>query len=499
MSSKFYITTAIAYTNAPPHIGFALELCQADAIARYRRLAGDRVFFLTGTDEHGQKNAKSAAQAGSMPREFVYGMAEKFKNLAAELNISNDYFIRTSDVEAHWPGAQEIWRLLAKEGKLYRKNYQGLYCEGCEVFKKPSDLVEGKCADHRREPEVIEEENWFFRLSDYQKELELIIREDKLKIYPESRKNEVLAFMAQGLDDISFSRPSKDLSWGVPVPDDPTQTMYVWCDALTNYLTGIGYPNNAARFEEFWPADIHLIGKDILRFHAVIWPAMLLAVGLPLPRALFVHGHILSLGQKMSKSLGNVVDPVEVMSGYGTDALRYFLLKEIPPTQDGDFTHERFHEIYNADLVNGLGNLLARTLAMGEKYGKAVSPHENSQHDTVTRAWREYRAAAEEYRFPEALHAAWSLVRHANEHIDREEPWKLLQSHSDKLGDILADLVFLLGNVAWMLEPYLPATAENMMRQLGLSSDQDTAWNKQELLLRKGNPLFPRKDFPSSN
>ena len=305
--NKFYITTSIAYVNAPPHIGFALESLQADVLARWRRQKGEEGFFLTGTDEHGAKIARAAEVAGKTPRELVDENAEKFRELKKSLNLSWDNFIRTSDEKVHWPVAQELWRRLEKAGDLYKKSYQGLYCVGHEAFVTQKDLENGKCRDHQKEPEIIEEENWFFRLSKYSEVIKEKVESGELKIVPETRKNEILSLLREGLEDISFSRPSKDLSWGVPVPDDDTQTMYVWADALSNYISGRG---GISEWEKH-PADIHLIGKDILRFHAAIWPGMLLSAGLPLPKAIYVHGHILSNGQKMSKSLGNVVDPFE--------------------------------------------------------------------------------------------------------------------------------------------------------------------------------------------
>jgi len=324
---KFYITTAIIYTNAKPHIGFALEITQADVITRFHRLKGDDVFFLTGSDEHGIKNMRAAKSAGISPQTFVDENTAAAIELTKRLNISNDDYIRTTDNERHWPTAQDIWKKLVKSGDIYKKKYQGKYCAGCETFVKESDLIDGKCPIHDKEPEIIEEENYFFKLSKYQKQLTKILESDEYQIVPNSKKNEMLSFIRQGLDDVSFSRPKKILPWGIPVPDDDTHVMYVWCDALTNYLSGIGYTTDKKKFKKYWPADIHLIGKDIMRFHALFWPAMLLSADIPLPKKLLVHSFITSQGKKMSKSLGNVIEPFSQIDKYGTDSVRSHLMK----------------------------------------------------------------------------------------------------------------------------------------------------------------------------
>src|SRR3989344_53768 len=326
MPKKFYITTSIAYVNAPPHIGFALESVQADVLARWHRQQGEEVFFVSGTDEHGAKIVRAAEAAGKAPQELVDANAQEFKNLKKTLNLSWDGFIRASDQKTHWPVAQELWRRLEASGDLYKKRYSGRYCVGHEAFITQKDLKDGRCDLHKKEPETIEEENWFFKLSNYTKEIESRIRNNELRIVPESRKNEILALLEEGLEDVSFSRPRKDLDWGVPVPEDDTQTMYVWADALSNYISGYG---GIKAWEEH-PADVHCIGKDILRFHGAIWPAMLLSANLPLPKNIFVHGFITVDGEKMSKSVGNVIDPFELVKRYGTDAVRYYLLREIP-------------------------------------------------------------------------------------------------------------------------------------------------------------------------
>lgn len=337
--NKFYITTAIAYTNAPPHIGHALELIETDALARHHRMLGDETFFLTGTDEHGAKIARAAESDGRKPQEFTDSIAAKFAELAKVLNISNDFFIRTTDRTNHWPGVLKIWEVIKAGGDLYKGEYEGLYCVGHEAFIKKSDLVDDVCPDHQTKPEKIKEENFFFKLSKYKAQLKKAYENGVIKIKPASRTNEILA-MLEDSEDISFSRPSKDLKWGIPVPGDDTQTIYVWADALTNYISAIGYGRNDD-FKKFWPADVQVIGKDILRFHAIIWPAMLLSAGLELPKSLFVHGFITVEGQKMSKTIGNVIDPVELIKKYGIDPVRYFLLREIPSSEDGDFSYKK--------------------------------------------------------------------------------------------------------------------------------------------------------------
>jgi len=360
---KFYITTSIPYTNALPHIGFALEAVQADVLARYHKKLGEGVFFLTGTDEHGLKIKKAAKAVKKTPQEFVDEISARFLELTKVLNISNDDFIRTTDKKRHWPAVKKLWLKLKDNNDIYKKKYKGYYCSGCEAFVTEKDLVQGKCPIHQKEPELIEEENYFFRLSKYLPVIKKEIEKGDLKIIPQARQNEVLGYIKTGIEDVSFSR-AKEKYWGFEVPGDPSQIIYVWGDALPNYISAIGYEKETKQFKKLWPADVHCIGKDILKFHAVIWPAMLLSAGLELPKSIFVHGFINVAGQKMSKSLGNVVDPFELIKKYGVDTVRYFLLREIPSTEDGDFTREKFEQRYNSDLASGIGNLVARVNAM---------------------------------------------------------------------------------------------------------------------------------------
>jgi len=475
MSKKFYITTSIAYTNALPHIGYSLELLQADVLARYHKLLDEDVFFLTGTDEHGRKVSEAAEEAGKTPEEFCDELSGRFKELTEVLNISNNDFIRTTDEIRHWPAVNKVWQKLKENSDIYNKKYHGLYCSGCEAFITKKDLKNGKCVIHQKEPEKVEEENWFFRLSKYSKEIKKAIEKDEIKIVPETRKNEMSSFIEQGLEDISFSRPRKDLKWGIPVPDDDSQTIYVWADALTNYISAIGYADDDKKFKKYWPVDVHCIGKDIQKFHSLIWPGMLFSLGLSLPKTILVHGFITVGGQKMSKSLGNVVDPFELVNKYGADAVRYFLLREIPSTEDGDFTEEKFKERYNADLAGGIGNLVARVITLAKisniKYQKSKIQIKNQKF--IDKIWQDHRKALEEFRFNEALIVIWELIGFCDRYIDKERPWE--EGKNQK--EVISNLLFAISNIAEMLKPLLPETSEKILEQFKTLKSQ---------------PLFPR-------
>lgn len=490
---KFYITTAIDYVNGPPHIGHALEKIQADVLARYHRLQGDEAFFLTGTDEHGAKIARAAEAARKDPQRFTDEMATYFRQLKEPLNLSWNDFVRTSDQKRHWPGAQKLWMRLFDAGDLYKKKYEGLYCVGHEAFVTEKDLVDGKCRDHQKEPELIAEENWFFRLSKYTKAIKEHMANGRLQIIPETRQNEILSFLEQGLEDVSFSRPAKDLSWGIPVPNDPEHTMYVWCDALTNYITALGYGEDEGRktrdksesqFARFWPADVHVIGKDILRFHAAIWPGMLLSAGLPLPRAIFVHGFITVEGQKMSKTIGNVIDPFELVKKYGTDPVRYYLLREIPSGEDGDFSESKFRERYNGDLANGLGNFSARIITLAEKL-KAKRQNlkatiQNAKLNAeIRKAQTGYETAVKDFKLHEALEQVWQLIHAGDKYINEERPWE-----SEKL-EVIGELLGMLLEIARLLEPFLPGTAQKIR-------DQIVVKDSNVLEIKRAGTLFPR-------
>lgn len=449
----YYVTTSIPYVNGEPHIGFGMELVQADVLARAARKRGEQVIFSTGTDEHGSKIAQKAEELGITPRQLVDDISSRFRDLQELLNISNDRFIRTTD-EPHEQRAQLIWKAL--EHDIYKAKYIGWYDVKEEEF-----VPEAKADPARMQPghpqayQKLEEENYFFRLSKYTDTIREKIESGEFQIVPETRKNEILAVLNEGLDDISVSRPKEKLEWGVPVPGDKNQVMYVWFEALMNYITVLGYPEHED-FKQFWPANVQVIGKDILRFHAAIWPGILLSLGVDLPKRLYVHGFITAGGQKMSKSLGNGVAPHEIVEKYGTDAFRYYFLRHIPSYNDGDFSWEAFEAAYNNELANELGNAVQRTAAMIMKYQNGVigdvSP---TQHDSALM----YEAIAE-CRFDRALDVVWNSVRGLNQYIDEQKPWEIAKSgDTQHLSEVLAFQAGYLLEIADLLEPFLPETS----------------------------------------
>lgn len=490
--ARFYITTAIVYTNAAPHIGFALELVQADAIARYRRMLGDDVRFLTGTDEHGTKIMRSAAEAGVETQQFVDGIAAQVGELASRLGISNTDFIRTSDRVRHWPSAQLLWKRMAEKGDIYKKSYEGFYCVGHEAFVKQSELVDGLCPLHKSKPERIEEENWFFRLTNYTGKIRELIESGRMRIVPESRASEILNLLDDA-EDVSFSRPSAQLPWGIPVPGDESQTMYVWADALTNYISALGYGTDQAGMAH-WPADVHLIGKDITRFHAIFWPAMLMSAGLEVPRHIYVHGFITVDGEKMSKSLGNVINPFELLDQYNADIVRYFMLRELQSTDDSDFSYKNLNHRYNSDLANGLGNLVQRVLTLiDSKLGGNVSydaswdasiPQLQSVLDDT-----DYHRAFTQFRLHDASAAVWSKIALANAYFNEQEPWK---QEGDAQRVTLGVAATMVAHIVWLLQPFMPATAAKISASLGAPL---AVWKDgQDITVTRGEPLFPRKE-----
>ncbi|MFA6436963.1 MAG: class I tRNA ligase family protein [Candidatus Paceibacterota bacterium] len=513
---RYYITTSIVYTNACPHIGFALELAQADVLARYHRLQKEDVRFLTGTDENGVKNKKTAEKLGITTSELVNENSAKVLELTKTLNISNDDFIRTTDKKRHWPGVEKIWKTLEEKGDIYKKTYDGLYCAGCEAFITKKDLdKDGKCHLHNAKPEEIKEKNYFFKLSKYGDEIKKLIESGKLKIIPEIRTNELFSLIKDGVQDVSFSRPASSLDWGIPVPSDNTQTIYVWADALTNYISSLGFGSaDEANFNKYWPADIQIIGKDILRFHALIWPGILLSAGLSLPNTLLVHGFISSDGQKMSKTLGNVVSPFEIIGKYGTDALRYYLLKEIPTTGDGDFTYERFNETYNADLASGLGNLVSRVVKMIDKYCDNKVPQISKDPDTHPlrvddkihnwkKAWQDIDKNVADFKFNEALFSIWQFIAEANKYIDKTEPWALARRRkTEELNWALYGLLDAIHQIAWQIYVFMPETALkiaavlDIKKLLAKNPKYKDSWTniKPGTTLRPLDILFPRFD-----
>jgi methionyl-tRNA synthetase len=504
-NKKFYITTSIAYANAAPHIGFAMEVLQADVLARYHRMLGDNVFYLSGMDEHGSKIKKIAQEKEIEPQKLVDKNSAKFQLLLDVLNVSNNDFIRTTDKVHHWPSAQKLWMKLVDAGDIYKDNYEGYYCVGCEAYLTEKDLVDGKCPNHQKRPEKIKEENYFFQLSKYSNKIKEKIESGELEILPLSRKNEILNVIKDGLKDVSFSRPKNVLDWGIPVPNDENQTMYVWCDALANYISALEYAKDSEKFQKYWPADIHLIGKDILRFHAAIWPGMLISAGLPLPKKILVHGFITSEGQKMSKSLGNVIDPFEVIDSYGVDALRYYLLKEIPSGGDGDFSYKRFEETYQADLANGIGNLVARVMALAKKIQSSkfkVQNHNSKLKTEVENTWDSYEKLLNNFRLNESLETIQKFASICDEYIEQKKPWQIEREEKAK---IVYNLLESLRHIAWMIWPFMPETANKIFAQLlanekerkaelnkSLKEAQEWDGLKTGVKIKKKENLFPR-------
>lgn len=472
MAKKFYITTSIPYTNAPPHIGFALEVIQADVLARHHRSLGEDVFYLAGTDEHGLKTKRAAEALGKSPEEFSDAMSQKFKDLKIALNLSYDDFIRTTDKKRHLPAVIKLWKKIQFKGDFYKKKYKGFYCAGCEAFKTEKEITGEKCVIHQKEVEIIEEENYFFKLSKYLPKVKKIVESNKIKIIPESKKNEILGMIESGIDDVSFSR-AKEKYWGFPVAGNGNQVIYVWADALPNYISAIGYADNEKKFKKYWPADIHCIGKDIVKFHAIYWPAMLLSLGLKLPKAIFVHGFINVGGQKMSKSLGNIIDPFELVRKYGADAVRYYLLREIMPTEDGDFTYEKFGQRYNSDLAGGIGNLLSRTIALANKPNFSSKKPSLKIKREIKKTAKNRKGFLENFKFNEALKSIWELIGFCDRYINEEKPWEGKENAPQTISDVL----FALDEIANLLLPFLPETSEKI---------------KNIVISKKSEILFPK-------
>jgi len=479
---KFYITTSIPYVNSNPHIGFGMELVQADILARYHRQLGDKVLFSTGTDEHGGKMAEKAAEFKQTPQQFVDQMSQAFRGILPLLDISNDRFIRTTD-PAHEQRAQLIWKNLAKF--IYKGTYSGWYCTGHEEYFPESVVKENKgiCPDHNRPYEQLKEDNYFFKLSAFGKQVQAAIEDGTFQIIPETRRNEILSLIKGGLEDISVSRPKDKIAWGIPVPDDETQVMYVWFEALMNYITVLGYPEHQD-FKTFWPADVQVIGKDILRFHAAIWPAMLIGLGLALPKKLYVHGHIVVAQKKMSKTLGNVVAPKEIVDKYGTDTFRYFFLRHIPSYSDGDFSWDRLERAYNDELADQLGNAVSRTAAMITQYQNGlVGDIPPPDHDIS-----QFQEAIAACHFDRALDEVWEQVKGLNQYIDETKPWEIAKTKDEThLQEVLAYMASCLLEIADMLRPFMPQTADKIRSAFG-----------EGVLRPLSGPLFPKKEKPSN-
>ena len=506
--AKYFLTTAIDYATADPHQGHAFEKIGADVIARYHRLKRDDVHFLIGMDEHGQKVAQTAAERKVSPQELVDAVAESSEQIWGLLEISYDQFIRTTD-PAHKAGVKRLIEQIFDNSPndFYEKSYSGWYCVGCESFKQENEIADGKCILHpTRTLEWVEEKNWFFRLSAYTDRLRKLVSSEGF-LQPKSRRNEILALIDSGLEDISASRSR--FSWGVPFPrpasTGETQTTYVWLDALPNYLTATGFPN--PDFETLWPADLHLIGKDITRFHAVIWPAMLMAAGLAVPKRIWVHGFVLVGGSRVSKSAGGNLDLRDAIGRYGPDAFRYFLMREVPFDGDGNFSWERFEERYNADLANALGNLASRTISMVERYCDGIVPKGagNEVDEADAKDLEAYHSSIgpKGFLLHDALKAVWQTVARGNEYVDRQAPWKLAKDPAKRteLESVLATLVRQLARQAVYLFPFMPGKAEELWKSLGAPGAlEKMRFKRVEKLdptgwtVRKGAPMFPKAE-----
>lgn len=492
MTKPFYITTAIPYVNARPHLGHAFEFVFSDAVSRYKRLKGEEALLLSGSDDNALKNVQAAEKEHVDVRSFIASNTELFVGLGQQLGVEFDVFQRGSN-ELHHESSRKLWERCDAAGDIYKKSYEGLYCVGCEAFYAPDELTKsGECFEHPgRALETVSEENYFFRLSRYQDELIRLISTDELLVIPETRKNEILSFLKGPLQDISISRSNERAkNWGVPVPGDDTQRMYVWFDALNIYQSGIGFGSNEEMYDKWWPADVHVIGKGILRFHAVYWPAFLMSAKLLLPKAIFTHGYLTIQGQKMSKTLGNVISPDEIIAEFGRDASRYLLLASLPNGSDADIDFDRLREKYNADLANGIGNYASRVTKLAEAHSGFKLSIDEDVNQNIRSLHEEYENAMEALDLYRAIQITQKLISFGDQLMNDKKPWTL-EGEAQKRE--LANMLGILAAVAHFSAPFMPETSKKIFLSLGLEGKPEE-WGKAELKIIRGESLFPRLD-----